>query len=131
LGLDSKKMKRLKLNKKILGLIALIFCLSFCKISIIKSDNSSQQVEIPNPVGYNTFQELLIAVLVFLQVVGAVISIFSLIAAGFKFITAEGDPEKVKQGFKMVFWTVVGLFIIISSIAFIEFLKETVFKSEK
>jgi hypothetical protein len=83
-------------------------------------------VEIPNPVKHSTFQELLMAVLEFLQYVGAVIAILSLIAAAFKFMTAEGDPQKVKQGFQMIFWTIVGLFVIISARAFIEFLRSRI-----
>jgi len=192
---------KVKLNKKILGLIVLIFCLSFFKMSLVKSANNQPQnlwdtirqptppgtardafpppqqqkpstpsqpkpsqpsqqtptvgggkatgnsaagtgtgggtggggqplpqtqVEIPNPVNYSTFQELLMAVLEFLQYVGAVIAVFSLIAAAFKFMSAEGDPEKVKQGFKMIFWTIIGLFVIISARAFIEFLRSRI-----
>jgi hypothetical protein len=111
---------KIKLNKKILGLIVLIFSLSFLKMSLVKPVT---QVEIPNPVIHSTFYELLMAVLEFLQYVGAVIAVLSLIAAAFKFMTAEGDPQKVKQGFQMIFWTIVGLFVIISARAFIEFLK--------
>jgi hypothetical protein len=114
-------MKNLKLNKKILGLIVLIFCLSFFKISLVKSQT---QVTIPNPVRHTTFEDLLKAVLEFLQGVGAVIAVISLMAGAFTFISAGGNPEKVNQGYKMIFWTIIGLFVIISASAFIELLKQ-------
>jgi len=104
-------------NKKILGLIMLIIMISFATNSL------ATEIKIPNPLDYETFTQLLEAVLTFLQYVGAVIAVFALIASAFKFMSAGGDPEKVKEGYQMIFWTIIGLFVIISARAFIEFLR--------
>jgi len=107
---------------KILGIISLVIILSFLKISIGKTQST---VEIPNPVSHKTFQDLLMAVLTFLQGIGAIVAVFALIAGAFKFMSAQGDPEKVKEGYQMIFWVIIGLFVIISARAFVEFLRRS------
>jgi len=138
---------------KILGIISLVIILSVLKTSIgisqgtatgIQGTSTSTQrtttstqattsrqgisqttIEIPNPVSHRSFEALLMAVLTFLQGVGAVIAVFALMAGAFKFMTAQGNPEKVKEGYQMIFWVLIGLFVIISARAFVEFLRRS------
>jgi len=110
----------IKLNRKIFGLIILAMSL------FIFNSSKAETIEIPNPVKHVRFQELLEAVLTFLQYVGAVIVVLVLIAGAFKFINAGGNPEKVKEGFHLIFWAIVGLFIIIAAKAFVSFVSSVI-----
>jgi hypothetical protein len=108
-------MKKTKINK-IISVIFLIFLTPLL--------TQGQGQGIPKVLPFNTLGEFLEAVLNFIQYIGLILAVFALLAAAFKFFNAGGDPEKVKQGYQMIFWAIVGVFIIISAKVFVEFLKK-------
>lgn len=44
---------------------------------------------------------------------GALLIVFFIVFAGFKFVTAQGNSEKVSEARKMLTWIVVGAFVLL------------------
>lgn len=82
-----------------------------------------QGLTIRNPLGYDTFNELFNAVINFIFTIGLPITGIIIILAGFKFVMAQGDPEKVKEARHMIYWALIGLIIIISAKGFVVFIQ--------
>ncbi len=74
---------------------------------------ASAQIEIKNPLEYDTFEELLGVIINFLFWVAVAISPLLILIGAFYFITAAGDPTRIETGKKIILWTCVGLFIIL------------------
>ncbi len=45
------------------------------------------------------------------------------IIAGFNFVTAQGDPEKVKRARDFVLWAIIGLLVAFVSVGLVNFIK--------
>lgn len=72
-----------------------------------------QGVEIPNPLKANNFWELIGYLIDFIFYLAIVISPIMIIIAGFYFITAMGEPEKINAAKKIILWTLIGLLVVI------------------
>jgi len=84
-------------------------------------------VEIENPITYESTPELIGALVNFLMMIAIPIATIMIVVAGFYFVTATGDPEKIQKAKRIVLWTLIGLLIILSAWGFIEVI-ETLFK---
>ncbi len=71
------------------------------------------QVTIPNPLGYDTFGELIHAIISFIRNVALMIAPIIFIIAGLMYYFAGGNPEKAKTATNMIKWTLIGLAIIL------------------
>jgi hypothetical protein len=71
---------------------------------------------LPNPLGVQTFTEIINNVAYYLTVYIApsIVTIMILIA-GFYFLTAGENPERVKTARQIILWTVIGYAIILIS----------------
>ena len=67
---------------------------------------------IDNPIEHDSFSELIEALINFIFWLAIVIAPIMFIIAGFAFITAGGDPSKVKRAMDIVLWTAVGLIVV-------------------
>lgn len=56
-----------------------------------------------------------------LQIIG-VISLVIIMYGGFVWLTSGGAPNKVDEGKRILFWGIIGLGVILSSIGIVEFL---------
>jgi len=74
----------------------------------------AQTVTIDNPLGDEDMQlwELLDKIINFIFYVSIPVAAIMIIIAGFRFVTAIGDPEKIQTAKKMILWVTIGLFII-------------------
>ncbi len=70
-------------------------------------------IEIPNPLRYDTFGELIKAIMDFLFIIALILGPLLIIVGAFYIMTALGNPEKVKTGTKIIIYTLVGFLIII------------------
>lgn len=89
--------------------------LSLILLIIILVPLTVEAVTIENPLAADNFQELvddLINIIFYLAIAVAPIMF---IVAGFYFITAAGEPEKIQTAKKMILWTLVGLLVIMSA----------------
>lgn len=66
-----------------------------------------------NPTTYKDINALLLAVVKEVMKYGLLLIVFFLVLAGFKFVVAQGNPEKISEAKKMLVWVVVGAFVLI------------------
>jgi len=91
------------------------------------SDNDSfdvEPIEIPNPLGSQSFSDLINAIIGVIFRLSLWIAPIMFIIAGFFFITAAGEPTKIETAKKMVLWTLIGLLVVFSSYAIINLFRQ-------
>jgi hypothetical protein len=93
------------LVKGIIILITLTF--SFTAPVFIKA-----QV-ITNPLEADTIEELIEDIIDLLFYIGLAITPIMIVIAAYYFLTSAGDPSKVQIAKRIIFWTVVGMLIIL------------------
>ncbi len=71
------------------------------------------QVTIENPLKYNTFKDLVNALINFIFVIGIAVAPIMALIAGFNLLTSGGDPKKIDTAKKILLYTVLGLAIIL------------------
>jgi len=91
---------------------------------IIPQTAEALVVRLRNPLEYENFWDLLTRIIDFIFILGVSIAPIMFLVAGFYFITAAGDPEKITTAKKMVLWVLVGLLIIFSAKGLIELLAD-------
>lgn len=94
---------RLNLSKKTIFLILLLSLLLPLLIGAI---------EIPSPISATTFDQLINSIINFIFYISLVIAPLMVLIAAFYFITAGGDPQKVKKGKDIIMYTFIGLLIV-------------------
>jgi len=70
------------------------------------------QIEIKNPLGADTFEEIIARITNFIFSIALVVAPIMILIAGFLFITAGGSPEQVSRAKRIILWTVVGVVVI-------------------
>jgi hypothetical protein len=68
---------------------------------------------IDNPIDADSFQDLINAVINFIFWVVVALAPLMIIIAGFNFMMAGGDPNKITTAKNIILWTAVGLFIVL------------------
>ena len=86
---------------------------------------AQSSVTIENPLGNQTITDVLNRIIDYIFYI-AVIAIAPIIYifAGYKFLTAMGDPEKINLAKRMLIWTTIGLIVIILAKGLVVLLKE-------
>ena len=79
-----------------------------------------------NPLACNTFSECVEKIIGFVLWVATAIVPIMIIVAGFLFLTSGGDPEKVRTAKRIIFWTVIGLAIILLAKGIISVIKQII-----
>ena len=69
-------------------------------------------VEFQNPLEYETFGELIDAIIKFIFYIAVVVVPLMIIVGAFYIITAGGDPKKIGAGKNIIIYTLIGLAII-------------------
>lgn len=72
-------------------------------------------VEIENPLAAKNFWDLIDKLIDFIFYLAIPIAAIMITVAGFRFVTAAGDPEKIQTAKKMILWVLIGLLIVISA----------------
>jgi hypothetical protein len=72
----------------------------------------SLAVEFQNPLEYETFGELIDAIIKFIFYIAVVVVPLMLIIGAFYLLTAAGDPKKIGTGKNVIIYTLIGLVII-------------------
>jgi hypothetical protein len=87
-------------------------------------------IRIPNPFCPSsnpdciTFEELIEKLIDFIFWVAVVIAPLMIVIAGFYFLTAAGNPERVSTAKKIIFWSVVGFVIVLLAKGIISMIKQ-------
>lgn len=85
---------------------------------LIKAQSNGSGATLINPLGSGGPSDLTTFVKDILQIVielGAIVVVFFIIFAGFKYVTAGGDEKKIKDAHSILLWTVVGAAIILGA----------------
>ncbi len=82
--------------------------------------------KISNPIGAETIQQLLTAILKIVVAIGAPIIVFFIIYAGFKFVTAQGNEGKIREARDFLMWTLVGAVILLGAEVLARVLESTI-----
>jgi len=70
-------------------------------------------VEFQNPLEYETFGELIDAIIKFIFYIAVVVTPLMIIIGAFYILTAAGDPKKIGTGKNVIIYTLIGLAIIL------------------
>lgn len=94
-------------------------------------NNSMQTVTLDNPLGTNVNSDNAVPALVGVIIRGALGVVGSLVLlmvvwGGFTWLTAAGNPEKVKLGSNTMMWAVIGLVVIFSSYFALDFVLKAI-----
>lgn len=81
------------------------------------------QITIPNPLEAETIEELIDNIIDFIFLISLAIAPIMILVAGFLFLTAGGNPQKVSQAKNLILYTVIGLAIILLAKGLIAVLK--------
>lgn len=79
-----------------------------------------------NPLAFPTIQSFLVAILDVVMVISIPIVVFFLIYAGFMYVTAQGNPEKIKVASKALTYAIIGGVIIVGALAITAIIGDTV-----
>ena len=79
-----------------------------------------------NPLRFTSIQAFINAILNIVITIGIPISVFFIVYAGFLFVTAAGNEEKVKKARSTFLWTVVGVAILLGASLLASILKNTI-----
>jgi len=72
----------------------------------------SYAVEIPNPIGIDTFGELVSVIGLWIFNLAIPIAVIVIIYAGILMLTAGGNPVKFQKGAKTLWYAVLGLAVV-------------------
>jgi hypothetical protein len=75
------------------------------------------------PTRWHTLEDLAESISNWLFSVGLILVPLMIVIAGFMYATSEGDKEKVKKGKDMLFWTIIGLVVMLFSKIFISVIR--------
>jgi len=89
-------------------LLALILIISILPITISANGTDGFQ----NPLEYETFGELVEAIISFIFTIAVVVAPLMIIIGAFYLITAGGEPKKIGTGKNIIIYTLIGLAII-------------------
>lgn len=98
--------------------------LSLILLIVIFTPLTVEAVTIDNPLAADSFTELMDAIINIIFYLAIAVAPIMIIVAGFYFITAAGEPEKINTAKKMILWTLIGLLIVFLAKALIVFFGE-------
>jgi len=79
-----------------------------------------------NPLAFPNITELMQAILNMVIVISTPIVVLFIIYAGFLYVTAQGNPEKLQIANRALVYGVIGGVIIIGSVAILQIVQNTV-----
>lgn len=68
-----------------------------------------------NPIQADTLDGFLLQLLNVVILIGAIVVVFFLILAGFKYVTARGDEKQISSAHQTLTWTIVGGAIVLGA----------------
>lgn len=68
-----------------------------------------------NPIGFDSFPELISSIMQVVVRIGTVVVILAVIYSGFLFVTAQGSDEKINKAKSTFLWVVIGAIILLGA----------------
>lgn len=95
----------------------------------ITSSNPSNSTclanQLCNPLKVNSIQSLLYLLVDIATYIGVILAVLALIWVGFKFIAAQGNPEKLKEARGFFYAIIIGIAVLIGANAIITIIENT------
>lgn len=82
--------------------------------------------ELINPLQADSLEEFFEAILGFIVRIGTILVVVMIVIVGFMFVSARGNPEKLKEARTALLWTLVGAIILIGASIIAEAIRATV-----
>lgn len=79
-----------------------------------------------NPIQADTLDGFLLQLLDVVILIGAIVIVFFLILAGFKYVTARGDEKQISSAHQTLTWTIVGAAVVLGARVIASAIKATV-----
>lgn len=76
---------------------------------------SAQAFGLQNPIGVNSISELIVIVVKVIRYIAIPFVVIMIMYAGFQYLLARGNTDKVNKAHGMLLWIVVGSFVILSA----------------
>jgi len=80
---------------------------------LFAQDGCDDPTRICNPINFPNLTSFFLAIVNVAIQYGAILVVFFIVFAGFKFVTAQGNSEKISEARKMLTWVVVGAFVLL------------------
>jgi hypothetical protein len=119
-------------TQKISFLVACVPVLFLGMLSIVSAQTESSptpevaEVTLENPLRVDSLEALLVAILnIFITLMIPVI-VFFIILAGFKYVTAQGNPGRIEEATTTFTYAIIGGVLILAAVAIAEIIKNTV-----
>jgi len=79
-----------------------------------------------NPLQFDTLEGLIVGILNVLLIIAVPIIVFFIIFAGFSYVTAQGNPEKISQASRSLTYAIIGGVLILGAVAISEIIQNVV-----
>lgn len=106
----------MKSTAQILNLVK-IFSIIILMPILARSEGCKNEGEtvIPSPINACTFSDLVRDFTQIILEIGLPLAALFIILAGFQFVTAQGNAEKIKKARQTLTWTIIGAAVIIGA----------------
>jgi cytochrome bd-type quinol oxidase subunit 2 len=85
-----------------------------------------REVTLDNPLRVNSIEELLVAILNIFMVLMIPVIVLFIILAGFKYVTAQGNPGQIEEATTTFTYAIIGGVLILAAVAIAEIIRNTV-----
>ena len=118
----------MKYIKVILSSLAIASFLILPVIGLAATTTASTTggVTIDNPITSETFEDFIAKIAKWLFNIALVVAPIMFVIGGFYYITAQGDPAKIKKAGDLITWTAIGLIVIMLTNGIIKLLKDMI-----
>ncbi len=79
-----------------------------------------------NPLAFDSIEDFIVAILNVVIVIATPIVVLFIILAGFKYVTARGNPTKIQEATQALTYAIIGGVLIIGAVAIAEIIKNLV-----
>lgn len=97
--------------------------------AVAHAQGTTETETFTNPLGgFSRIPDLLLAIVNVLLIVAVPIIVFFVIFAGFSYVTAQGNPEKIKAASRSLLYALIGSVVVLGSFAIMSILQDIVSK---
>ena len=117
------------INKKLLLItifVLVVFMPAFSFAQVTQPIGNTATTTINNPISVNNINDFIKVILVGVIKIGIPIVALAIIYSGFLFVSAQGNPEKLKEAKRALMYTLIGAAILLGSWAIAQIISETV-----
>lgn len=100
---------------KIINRIQVLLLVSLLSLPVLSFAGSGSAPAIKNPLKNDDLFAFVNSIIDAALKLGAIVAVIAVILAGFMFVTAHGDEEKIKTAKKILLYAVIGMVILLGA----------------